>query len=211
MRIARVCYYLYRRARSFSESENLLLIQHLNDTKIGNINHSRNFPSVFLKSVAEIIQELKIEFNSSNIFQTGFKPALAITADLATFRLKCRHFMASITCIPDSEKLIQVVYLGQPVIGPRKGLDLATQIKTVLDKHRITAEQIESAVYDGAYHHDHVPEHLDCLLGVNEGDIHHAYDHMHKSALENKHIMKLKEFHWVVEVCDTLCESLKKI
>ena len=91
---------------------------------------------------------------------------MAITTDLATFRLKCRNFMATLTCIPDSDRLSQVVYLSQLVIGPRKGKDLAEQIKTELDEHREVSSQIESDVYDGAFLHDHVPE--------GEGDIFHA-------------------------------------
>ena len=61
MRIARICYYLYTNARPFTDFENLLLLQHLNDTKIGNINHSRMFPIYFLNSVAFVVQQLKIK------------------------------------------------------------------------------------------------------------------------------------------------------
>ena len=118
--------------------------------------------------------------------------------------------MSCITCVPDSERLIEVVYFGQPVIGPRTGMDLAQQIKVLLDAHEIIAAQIESAVYDGAYHHDHIPEDLDQLLEVIRGSIHHAYDHMHKSALEDVHIGKMKEFEWLQDVTSTVCDCLKK-
>ena len=121
--------------------------------------------------------------------------------------------MATLTCIPesDSDKLIQVVYLSQPVIGPRRGKDLAEQIKTELDEHGVVPSQIESDVYDGAFLHDHVPEYLDNIYGIKEeGEIFHAYDPMHKSALEDGHIGKQKGLEWTVEITSTVCDALKK-
>ena len=140
---------------------------------------------------------MKIKFFSSRMVQTGFRPALAITADLATFQLRCRHFTAAIVCVPDAEELLQVCYLDQPVIGPRTGRDLAKQIDEVLANHEVVPEQIESTVTDGAYHHDSVPMYLEELWEVEPGDVHHAWDAMHKSALEDGHILKLEKFKWM--------------
>ena len=148
----------------------------------------------------------KFQFLSSLMVQTGFQPPIAITADLATFRLSCRHFMACIACIPDSLSLLQVVYLDQPPIGPRSGRDLARQWKTVLEESTIIPAQIESTVEDGAYHHDNVPKYLEEELEVPEGQIHHAWDHMHKSALEDGHIAKMLDFKWVGKTVDTVTD-----
>ena len=62
---------------------------------------------------------------------------------------------------------------------------------------------------DGAYHHDSVPKYLEELLEVPEGQIHHAWDHMHKSALEDGHIAKIAEFDWVAETVNTVTEGVR--
>ena len=209
MRIARICYFLYTRAKPFTDFEFLLLLHNLNGVKIGNINHSRKFAAKFLPFVATVIKERKIEFITSRMIQTGFRPPLALTADLATFRLKCRHFMAVITCTPDSEKLLQVITLAQPPIGPRRGKDLTDQIDDVVQEHHISPSQIPSTATDGAYHHDHVQEFLDEKWGIKEGEINHAWDAMHKSALEDGHLLKKPEFQWIVEVTATVLECFR--
>ena len=209
MRIARICYFLYSNGKPFADYEKLLLLHHLNHVMIGNINHSRHFPRQFLPFVADVIKKRKVKFLSSRMVQTGFRPALAITADLATFQLKCRHFTAAIVCVPDAEDLLQVCYLDQPVIGPRAGRDLAKQIDEVLANHEVDADQIKSTFTDGAYHHDSVPKYLEELWDVDPGDVHHAWDAMHKSALEDGHLLKLDKFKWVEDVTTTVCEGFK--
>ena len=55
LRIVRTCFHLYTKARPFSDFESLLILQHLNDIQIGNINHSKLFPRKFLPYKCTII------------------------------------------------------------------------------------------------------------------------------------------------------------
>ena len=95
------------------------------------------------------------------------------------------------------------------MIGPRSGRDLAKQIDEVLANHEVDADQIKSTFTDGAYHHDSVPKYLEELWDVDPGDVHHAWDAMHKSALEDGHLLKLDKFKWVEDVTTTVCEGFK--
>ena len=86
---------------------------------------------------------------------------------------------------------------------------MADQIYSVLEDHKITASQIQSTVTDGAYHHDNVQKYLEEILEVEPGEIHHAWDAMHKSALEDGHVLNLSEYKWVVKVTETVCDVFK--
>ena len=52
------------------------------------------------------------------------------------------------------------------------GRDLAKQIDDVLANHEVVADQIESTVTDGAYHHDSIPKYLEELWELEPGDVH---------------------------------------
>ena len=47
--------------------------------------------------------------------QTGFKPALKITGDKATYYHRTRQFIGGITVIPDAYDAIQCIFLGAPI------------------------------------------------------------------------------------------------
>ena len=80
----------------------------------------------------------------------------------------------------------------------------------MLKEHGIETSQIQSTVADGAYHHESVWKHLERILEVAEGKIHHVWDPMHKSALPDKHVLeKCEEFAWVVDITDTVQRIVK--
>ena len=44
---------------------------------------------------------------------------------------------------------------------------------------------------------------------MKPGEIHHDWDAMHKSALEDGHLLDLSEYKWVVRVTETVCDVFK--
>ena len=60
MRIGRVCYYLFKRGKPYAEFEQLLLLHNLNNVKIGNLNHSIQFPRKFLPFVAGEVKKIRL-------------------------------------------------------------------------------------------------------------------------------------------------------
>ena len=109
MALGRMCYNSYKKGRPMTDYESNVLLHDLNGAEIGNINHSNNFPRRLLPFVAEVVMEQKMSFLQGRMRQTGLPPEMAITADLATYRQDCRHFVGGLTCVPDSpDGLIQV-------------------------------------------------------------------------------------------------------
>ena len=57
MRCARICYFLYKKGRPFSDYPDLVATIVQGSTFMGDINHSDKFPRAFLKSVASVVKQ----------------------------------------------------------------------------------------------------------------------------------------------------------
>ena len=81
MRIARICYVEYKEGNSKRHFETEILKAVLNGLDMGDINHSDQFVRKFRPYVRREIHEKTKEFLNSRLEQTGFYPALNISAD----------------------------------------------------------------------------------------------------------------------------------
>ena len=88
---------------------------------MGELNHSDHFPRKFRPFVRKEINEKTKKFFNSRLEQTGFEPALNISADKGTNVHRSRQFTTVKACIPDSPNLINSIFLGQPVVKEHDG------------------------------------------------------------------------------------------
>ena len=206
MRIARICYDIYQTGASERSYEKEILKCSLNDVDIGDLNHSRNFARNYRPFVAkEILKRSKIFF-CSRLDQTGFRPPLNIVADKGTNVHRTRQFTAVITVVPNSENLINPIYIGQPVVKVHNGSGIATSIKESLNAFDINGSQIEGGSFDGQYLHLSVPEVLENIYEL-EPSFKCTLDFLHKSGTVDVHIRKNSNFEWLLKI-QTTCKEI---
>ena len=100
MRIGRICYYMFKKGRPDSDFPTLLYLHSSNDSDIGDINHSPEYPSQFLPAVAGEIQSKVKCFLKKKLPQTGFRPACKILADKATHKHRSCQLMGVVCAVP---------------------------------------------------------------------------------------------------------------
>ena len=206
MAIGRTCYHLYSKGRPFADFESSLFLQELNGINIGNINHGQDFARNFLPHVADVVSRRVNKFISWPLLQTGHRPPLNISADKATYKHRTRQFVSAVTVVPDSDKLIQYIFLGSPIVKAHDGNSVAKNWKEAMDKRLVAADQIAGGSVDGQYFHLKVSRHLEELYGIEEGSLTFFWDPMHKSGLVDSHLMKEDKFKWVLSDIDVCME-----
>ena len=125
MRLARIAYNLLKKGRPDTDFPDELLLQHLNGIDVGHINHTENFVRNFLPHIANEVKERLIFFLTSRMPQTGCVPIGKIVADKATSKHRTRHFICFITCMPDADDLIQVIFLEIDIVTGHTGKTLS--------------------------------------------------------------------------------------
>lgn len=146
MAVGRTCYHLYSKGRPFADFEELFYLQELNGVGIGNINHGQDFARNFLPFVAEVVSSRVNRFLSTPLIQTGDRPPLNISVDKATYKHRTRQFVSAVTIVPESENLIQYIYLGIPIAKAHSGIDIARNGKACMDERQIEGDQIAGEV-----------------------------------------------------------------
>ena len=109
----------------------------------------------------------------------------------------------------DSDEVLQVIYIGQPVVENHDGNGIAASIKSGLDLFKIHPTQIEGASFDGQYFHLSVPQHLASQYGLNASTFISTWDPMHRAGLVDAAIRKDETFCWLITVQMT-CQSIFK-
>ena len=84
----------------------------MSGAEVGNINNSENFVRNFRPALASAVRRLKTKFLTTPYKATGFLPPGSLTADGATAKRITRQFMGINLFVPDSEDLIQSVFLA---------------------------------------------------------------------------------------------------
>ena len=98
-----------------------MLLHSLNGIDVGNINHSEIFPIKFLPIVGEEVKLKLKSFFTSRLPQTGCLPIGKIAADKVTHKHRTRQFICFITCVPDSDNLIQAIFLEINIVKGHTG------------------------------------------------------------------------------------------
>ena len=108
----------------------------------------------------------------------------------------------AVTVVPDSNKLLQVVYLGHPIIKVHNGKGVADSIISCMSEWSISKEQFIGGSFDGQYFNLNVPKYLnEYFLEENEKKpLYYDWDPMHKAGLIDDHLRKNSKFSWVVTI-----------
>lgn len=205
MRIGRICYYLFKKGRPDSDFPTLLYLHSSNDSDIGDINHSPEFPSQFLPAVAGVIQSKVRDFLKLKLQQTGFRPACKILADKATHKHRSRQLMGLVCAVPDSPQLLVAFFISIPVVKQHTGKGVAENIWRETDEY-IEPEQYKGISVDGQYFSLHVPELMDEHYKAVG---HHDWDPMHKAGLRD--LKARKESKWLNDMTDLISRSFKLV
>ena len=132
MNLGRLCMKLYLKGRPYADYEDDVLVQKMNGTVVGELNHSRKFPAAFRPFVSKEIVQRVSSFIGKKLPQTGHLLAINITADKATYKHNTRQFLSCVTVMPGAEELLQVISFGQPIVKGHTGLQLAMNIKETI-------------------------------------------------------------------------------
>ena len=206
MRVARICYCVIQEGRSKESFEKDLLKASLNGEDLGDINHSKNFVDKFRPHLAAEVHRRMSNFVTTRMEQTGHFPALNVQADKGTSVHRTRQFITATTVVPDSENLINVVYVGQPVVKNHDGIGLAKSIKEGLDRLNVRGEQIEGGSFDGQYFHLSIEKYLSDLYKLPSTFL-CTWDPLHRSGNVDTHIRKDASFDWLVCLQNT-CKDI---
>ena len=194
MRIARICYFLFKKGGSERDYE-IEVLRKINDgMDMGDLNHSHNFPPKYRPFVAKEIHKRMSSFLTSRMPQTGNLPPINVGVDKGTNKHRTRQFMTALTVVPDAEKLLQPIYIGQPIVKDHTGQGVASSIKAGLDNFGISAVQIEASSHDGQYFHLSVPEALAKLYSLDNRFV-STVDPLHKAGTVDTHIRKKQHIH----------------
>ena len=109
MRIARLCYSIYKDGSSNRSFEREILKAALNGVDVGGINHSKDFPVKYRQFVAAEVYQNLLKFLNTRMEQAGFKPPINVQANCQ----RTRQFTSLITIVPGS--CVVDIYLPGPI------------------------------------------------------------------------------------------------
>ena len=212
MNLGRLCMKIFLKGRPYTDFEDDVLVEKINGSVVGELNHSRKFPAAFRHFVSKAVARRVTTFIGTRLAQTGHLPAVNITADTATYRHHTRQFLSCVTVVPGAEELLQVISFGQPIVKGHKGIEIAKNIKEGLDKFNLKSSQIEGESFAGQYFHLRVEETLEsaALYDLPPKTVLWAWDALHKSGLVDTHLCKGERFKWLVDDTD-VCSHLFRV
>ena len=156
-----------QRGASYADYEDEILQAVKNSLDVGDINHSKDFPVNFRPFVAAEIHSRTTSFMITRSKNTGLLPSLNICADKGKNFHRTSQFITVVTVVPDSNKVLQVIYIRQSVIENHDGNGIAASINSGHDLFKIHPTQVEGARFDCHDFHLSVPKHLANLYGLN--------------------------------------------
>eukprot|EP00794_Sanderia_malayensis_P014467 gene14467-15971_t len=212
MNLGRLCMKLFLKGRPYTDYEDDVLVEKINGSVVGELNHSRKFPPAFRPFVSRAVARRVATFINTRLVQTGHFPAVNITADKATYKHHTRQFLSCVTVVPGAGELLQVISFGQPIVKGHTGIEIAKNMKEGFDKFNLQSSQIEGGSFDGQYFHLRVEEALEsaALYDLPPKNVLWAWDAMHKSGLVDTHLCKEKRFKWLVDDTD-VCSQLFRL
>lgn len=205
LRIGRIAYRLYYKGRPYVDFEDEIALNIQNGCDMGDINHSIAFAKKFLSYVSIAVRNRLKVFLNDRLVQTGFQPPLKIIADKATWKHRTRQFIMAITIVPDSDELIQALFLGHPVVKTHNGQGVADSIVSCIAEYGITKTQYNGGSFDGQYFKLSVPDYLNKHFSEEEDKTYYYdWDPMHKAGLVDDHLRKNAKFSWIVAIAETI-------
>ena len=193
--VGKQAYRLVKYGRPFADFEvDLLLLAHAN-AKIGNVNHSRTFPSELRLVFAKGIEDRLMECLAQPLDATSNLPPLGIVADNLTTRRRTGQMFAGILFTPGMPNRLTAVSLGVESVAKHDDDSIAEDIGSMHAKYKIQNDQIAGFGFDGQY--------LKLSKNVN-----FSWDPAHLLQLADKDMRK--SISWVDSLCKDIGTVLSK-
>ena len=132
-------YRLLKYGRPFADFEAdllLLPVAHAN-AKIGNLNHSRKFPSELRPVFAKVIEDRLMEYLAQPLDATSNLLPLGIVADKLTTRRRTGQMFAGILFTSSMPNLLPAVSLGVESVAKHDSDSIAEDIGSMCTKYKI--------------------------------------------------------------------------
>ena len=205
-RVIRTAYLILKKSLSQLLFEELIVLQHLNDAFVGNINHSRMMMDTARTAICQtLLSNLKDHVES--------QPCVAVLADKVTIARRTVDITAIQTLVPNAEPdhIFQTFVVGAPVVKDHDGEALAADISNTLSAVGITkADKIAAVAADGQFHHNGVPQKLARRLESSTGcSIPAVWDQAHLMNLAESDVRKHASSKWVRDTIETVSEANK--
>lgn len=200
-------YRLLKYCRPFSDYETDLKL--LSDAKvnIGNINHSRKFPSEMRPSFADAVDNRIKEYLSTPLEATRARPPVGIVADKLTTRRRTGQMYACLLFTPGMENLVSPVSLGVTSVKKHNGDAIAQDVADICHDYSINSDQLAGFGFDGQYFHLGVHNKLKDKLNLDE-NVQFTWDPAHLLQLADKDMRK--DCPWIEETCKDIGAILAK-
>ena len=153
--LLRTAYYVLSKSLSQTSFVELVL-QHMNDLNMGNINHSK----AFMSQARDMFYQQVITNLTEHVQR---QPCVALSADKATVIERTVDITAITTVVPEAPggSMIQSCVVGVPVVKERDSNGHAQQLQGTFASLGITrTEQLSAIAADGLVHHNRVPTKL---------------------------------------------------
>ena len=205
--VLRTAYLVLKKSLSHILFEELIVLQHLNDAAMGNINHSRMVMDSARSAFAEsTLAKVKEHVND--------QPCVAVLVDKVTVARRTVDVTAILTLVPEAEPnhLFQSFVVGAPVVKNHDGDAMASEICESLAQVGVTsANKVASIAADGQYHHNHVPQKVVQLLDKEDVTAVPAlWDPAHLMNLAEGDARKDVKGEWVRDTIDVVTAVNKR-
>ena len=205
--VGKQAYKVVKVGRPFSDFERDLQLMAAANVNVGNMNHSRMFPSQMRASFAEAIDSRIKNYCKTPLSATGTVPPVGIIADKVTTRRRTGHMYGAILFTPNMPNLLTSVSLGMVAVKGHDGECIANDIKNVCKQYELQSNQIAGFGFDGQYFNLHVPEKLKEKLHLDD-DVTFQWDPAHLLQLADKDMRK--EAPWIENICKDIAAVLQK-
>lgn len=205
--LGKQAYKLLKLGRPFSDYEIDLKLMADANVKIGNLNHSRKFPSELRPCFADVTDLRIREYISNSLPATGTKPPIGIVSDKMTARRRTGQMHAAILFTPGMDSLMSPVSLGVTPVKKHDGEAIAEDIANVCKQYSIDNDQLAGFGFDGQYFNLGVPNKLRDKLHLDQ-NVAFTWDPAHLLQLADKDARKLCP--WIDETCRDIAAILSK-
>ena len=205
--VGKQAYCLLKYGPPFADFEvDLLLLAHAN-IKIGNLNHSRKFPSELRPVFAKVIEDRLMEYLAQSLDATSNLPPLGIVDDKLTTRRRAGQMLAGILFTPGMPNLLTAVSLGVESVAKHDSDSIAEDIGSMCTKYKIQNDQIAGFGFDSQFFNLNVHTKLQDKMKLSK-NVNFAWDPAHLLQLADKDMQK--SISWVDSICKDIGVVLSK-
>ena len=207
--VGKQAYRLLKYGRPFSDFEVDMALLSSAKVNVGNLNHSRKFPSQLRPAFADAVNSRIKSYLKEPLEATLNIPPIGIVADKVTTRRRTSQMYAGIIFTPTMPSLLTPISLGMRPVKGHNGESIAADIVDLCKIYDVNNSQIAGFGFDGQYFHLHVDSILKDKLDLND-KVGFSWDPAHKLQLADKDTRKDEGLDWIDGICSDIAAVLGK-